>query len=217
MQNTDRLEVFQHLLISVSEGEKELLREQLALPRQGIWELDHAEGSRVHSWAGAPQPIRYMSDEATLWLMDIGPNLQVSNIVPRKRSQFDKGTYNALLQSFVEEVARPALRGTSATLELTEPYISIYDCLSKDAAEKLGQFSFAANKSTGASHPMDKARWLSFLIAAHNDVERELTTEFLERWLVEAWDWPETVASELALEYDFAGDLLQAYDKAKQK
>jgi hypothetical protein len=66
--------------------------------------------------------------------------------------------------------------------------------------------AFSANK-LGASHPYDRERWLRFLIRAHMDhVELDATT--LSRWFIEEEHWDEDRAHDLAIQFDFARELL---------
>ena len=49
---------------------------------------------------------------------------------------------------------------------------SLEDWISEPAAAALRRFSGAANKSTGASHPSDQARWFAFIVAMHRGRDR---------------------------------------------
>jgi hypothetical protein len=69
---------------------------------------------------------------------------------------------------------------------------------------------FSANK-LGASHPSDRKRWIKFLVRAHID-KVKLDTEKLSRWFIEEEHWDERRARDLASEFGFARELLEAYD-----
>ncbi len=88
----------------------------------------------------------------------------------------------------------------------------ISDMLTPKAMKALQLFSNAANKSTGSSHPLDRKRWLKFLVLAHSE-HASLDTDTLARWLVEEQRWPEHQAEKLSIAYEFARELLNEYDK----
>jgi hypothetical protein len=91
-------------------------------------------------------------------------------------------------------------------VEMTSPLQSPLDWMSEKSAKLLSKFSSCANKSTGASHPMDEERWLDFILEAYKD-QRDAGS-YLSRWLIEAERWPEDVAYDLLLQYEFAMHLL---------
>src|SRR3546814_8731568 len=68
-------------------------------------------------------------------------------------------------------------------------------------------FSAAANKATGASHPLDQRRWFDFIISAHRS-GKDIGTDRLARWLHEVEGWDEDSAHRLAGEYERCKELL---------
>ena len=60
---------------------------------------------------------------------------------------------------------------------------------------------------------MDKERWFEFLIASYRASKR-LDAGQLVRWLVEVDGWSSEVAEELAMDYEFALELLKKYDNS---
>ncbi|WP_287103958.1 hypothetical protein [Brevundimonas sp.] len=78
---------------------------------------------------------------------------------------------------------------------------SLEDWISEPAAAALRRFSGAANKSTGASHPSDQARWFAFIVAMHRGRDR-LDAHQLYRWLWEVEGWDEESSFSLAGEYE---------------
>ncbi len=136
-----------------------------------------------------------------------GGSLSVTNVVPRQAGSLSRDQYNAILAEFHERFVVPAAKITGANIEITADEKGIDAWLSAEAAEKLRRFSTAANKITGSSHPSDKDRWFSFILAAHEGGS-ELDPTTLSRWLIETERWSESVAGELTVEYEFGRELL---------
>ena len=82
--------------------------------------------------------------------------------------------------------------------------------ISDEATRKLKEFSTAANKASRSSQTSEFESWLAFLIHAHQE-GGTLSTKDLLTWLIED-GWSEDKASDLIDEYEFAQDLLRAYD-----
>lgn len=136
---------------------------------------------------------------------------RVANIVPtdEPRALGERG-YNDALNDFVDRVLKPCeTDGLSVTL--SSRLQKMTDWTSVEAADALHLFSVAANKATGASHPLDAKRWRSFLIADHQ-AQSSLDSHNLRRWLVEVEEWPEEEAWELIAERENALELLEHYD-----
>ncbi|GLQ99058.1 hypothetical protein [Dyella mobilis] len=150
-------------------------------------------------------------DRSALVLWEDADGYYVSNIVPESVGQLSIAQYNTILQDFVACIATPASRSGAFRVELTSAQRSLADWLDAGTAAALRRFSGAANKSTGAAHPLDQERWFQFLIRAHRSSAR-MSPGDLARWLREVDAWPEESAHELAVEYEFASALLQTYD-----
>ena len=101
------------------------------------------------------------------------------------------------------------------TVETSKAQKTLEDFASEKVARSLRRFSAAANKSTGAGHPLDERRWHTFLIDAHQD-NADLDAPALARWLREDEGWPEDVAHALAVEYETGRALLKSYDAARE-
>src|SRR5579859_4161523 len=143
---------------------------------------------------------------ARLWL-DIEPNVwKVTNIVP-ERDSIPPTIYNALLNSFRNAVL-PLISENQIIVSKPIPEVGLEHWLSPNVARLLRQFSSAANKSTGASHPRDRARWNAFVIAAHQDGS-SLSGEELKTILVEDQHWPEEKADELAILFEHERTVLE--------
>jgi hypothetical protein len=146
----------------------------------------------------------------TLWSRDDG--YYVPNIVPVESGELGITQYNAILADFIERIVRPVAHLFNYQIDATESRQNLEDWTSVDAAKKLRVFSAAANKSTGASHPMDQRRWFDFIIAVHRS-RRTIGTDRLTRWLREVEGWDEESAHALAGQYETALSLLQRYDE----
>jgi len=150
---------------------------------------------------------------AALWLLlDPKQNrLMVTNIVPTTVRELSMDQYNAILLEFAERFAAPAARALSARYELSSGDKDIDDWLNPDATARLRAFARGANKSTGATHPDDRARWEAFVIAAHRG-GTTLDAGTLRRWLIEVEGWPTDSALDLSIAYENGCSLLAAYD-----
>ncbi|MCB9947252.1 MAG: hypothetical protein H6842_05405 [Rhodospirillaceae bacterium] len=145
-----------------------------------------------------------------LWQRDEG--FEVTNIVPREIGDLGEHRYNIALRDFVRHVAEPAAERVRFKIEVSPSAQGLDDWLPREAANALRHFSAAANKATGSAHPMDRSRWLAFLVIAHRD-RGDLTSDRLIRWLTEVERWPEDKAHELAADYEFGLDLLDEYNR----
>lgn len=130
----------------------------------------------------------------------------VPNIVPIESGQINVDEYNKLLIDFKESLVDPAVQNISIKVELTKDEVFLEDILGKVAADALKQFSFAANKSTGHSHPCDEKRWFKFLLAAQKS-GKKLSFDILKATLIEQ-GWSEEYANDLASEFEYSQDLL---------
>jgi hypothetical protein len=141
-----------------------------------------------------------------LWAGDRG--YRVVNIVPLETSELTIQQYNAILAEFVALIAAPAAAEAGFDVEMSGGRQTLEDWVSPRAAHALRTFALTANRATGSSHPVDRRRWIQFLLA---DRARDLMgAERLERWLVEVADFGEEVAGRLVSQYEFARDLLEA-------
>ncbi|MGB8888610.1 MAG: hypothetical protein WCC87_17910 [Candidatus Korobacteraceae bacterium] len=135
----------------------------------------------------------------------------VSNVLPGGEtglSSLTPAQYHEILESFRDEVLLPVTRGKHLQVYLGDYTVDIEHWLSEDSAKLLRGFSRLANKSTGSSHPLDRKRWLDFVITAHRE-HSTLHADELGRWLVESEGWTDDMAEHLAVQYQFGRDLLQ--------
>jgi hypothetical protein len=139
----------------------------------------------------------FIKENETLW---------VSNIIPTEESELTYDRYNFTLEHFYENIVLPAIKGTSITAELTSDQISIGSVAGEEVEKAFVRFSNLANKSTGSSHPLDRKRWLEFLVLAH-EAKSNLHSDMIIRSLVEL-GWPEEKAIELGIQFEFAEHIL---------
>jgi hypothetical protein len=138
----------------------------------------------------------------------------VSNVLPGVEtglSSLTPAQYHEILESFRDEVLLPVTRGKHLQVYLGDYTVDIEHWLSEKTAKLLRGFSRLANKSTGASHPLDRRRWLGFIIAAHEE-QAQLHADELSKWLVESEGWTDDIAEHLAVEYEFGRDLLRRFN-----
>jgi hypothetical protein len=147
-----------------------------------------------------------------LYLVRSGPLLRVSNVTPTQLGQISRRQYNSCIEEFWR-IASPITERLGLQTSLTSGELNISEMLSPEAMKALRGFSSLANMSSGASHPSDYQRWLNFLVLAHKSGST-LDADKLQRWLIDEERWPETEAHDLGSKFDFARELLSAYDKS---
>lgn len=138
----------------------------------------------------------------------------VSNVIPIDSGRLSYAQYNAALQEFARRIVAPAATALGLDIELTADRESPEDWMSSVSVERLMRFSRGANKSTGSSHPYDRERWFAFICGVHRE-DRDIDTDKLARWLREVERWHEEGANDLAIEYEFARELLKQYDESR--
>ena len=134
-----------------------------------------------------------------LWPRDEG--YYVPNITPAEIGELTIAQYNAVLTDFADTIAKPSARRFGYTVNIKSANQDLEDWMTPEAATALRRFSAAANKSTGAAHPMDERRWFDFILAVHR-ARLQVGTDRLERWLHEAEGWGEETALDLAAEFE---------------
>lgn len=212
------IEVFQNLHLK-SRSAPGSIRDRILARVQAPWNHDREREDDIRQGAIDDEDVIVFVrtafndiDESALVLWQEADGYRVSNIVPRHVGELGITKYNAILQDFVERIARPAAKAGGFEIELTSAGQSLDDWLAAEPAAALRRFSHLANKSTGAAHPMDRERWYAFLIATHRS-SRRLDADQLARWLVEVERWSNEKADELAIDYEFALGLLEQYDE----
>jgi hypothetical protein len=147
---------------------------------------------------------------ASIFLMNDRDKVFVSNVVPHDVGHLEFDEYNSIVKRFHEEAIAP-LSKESLNIEITDGEYDVEAEIPKSLTEKLKAFSRCANRSTGSSHPLDRARWFAVISESHR-LERPLESYILFRWLKDDEGWPEDTASNLCSEYEFGLDLLEYYD-----
>ena len=148
-----------------------------------------------------------------LFLASEGGKLNVTNIVPLTTGELSLVQYNGILDEFAEILCAHLPSHGEVKMRITSDQAAIIEYVSRDAADLLKHFSNLANMSTGSGHPLDRERWVRFLIQVHTEGST-LQSHFLSRWLVEELRWPPDRADDLVKDYEFARDLLRAYDRS---
>ena len=215
-----KISVFQELFLHNANTSRSKCRETLISAANFPWRHAGEKEHLVHTHSPDEDIIafeRVASDGIdaaglVLWSRDDG--YEVLNIVPLEASELGPVRYNRVLQDFSVKVVEPAASIAGFVVEAGPTAQGLGDWLSEDAAAALRRFSVTANKSTGSSHPSDRRRWFSFLIAVHHDPGR-LDTSRLIRWLCEIEGWSPDKAHELAIEYEYGLALLDEYDPVR--
>ncbi len=216
--STNDLEVFQDLSLHVTNAPISSIRELLLKQVEPPWKHEDEKESHLKGLGSSGEDIIVFSRESDSKAPTIGLVLwqdtsgyKVANIVPKETGSISIATYNAVLQDFVDKIAKPAAGESDFRIKVTQSRQTVKDWLGEEPAAALRSFSGAANKSTGASHPKDQERWFNFLVAAHRSGHRA-DPGTLRRWLVEVDRWPEDEAHDLASNYETALELLRHYD-----
>lgn len=213
------IEMFRDMSLTVPAGMAADFRTALIESAAAPWHFDAKRAEEIRRNAVSSEDVLLFRHDATdqlpaagltLWGRDGG--YYVPNIVPLATRELSFTEYNSILTDFVDRVARPVCDRLGVGIELTPGSQSLEDWTTGDVAIRLRRFSGAANKSTGASHPMDERRWFDFIVASHRS-GTELDVEALARWLREVDGWDEETAYDLASDYQNALALLTYYDK----
>lgn len=221
MRSFPTIDVFQDLTFTVPDGDVAALRQTLIHKAIGVWHHDTEMEARVVDARGRAGntmlAFRREGDAliqaAVVTLFPAEGGFKVTNIVPSKMHSLTERQYNAVLADFVQNVVSPAV--PEGEIRLSKDKEGPLDWTSEAAATALWTFSRAANKSTGSSHPMDRDRWLAFVVEHHRSGRDALSPSRLARWLVEADCWPDDTAHDLAIEFESSIELLNYYDKRR--
>lgn len=189
------------------------LRERMIALTHGTWrylrdrELDFMpDGTSVlFAHRGGPLP------DANLSVAWYDARVSIGNIVPEDSGQLTMREYNTLLVDFHDRCLGPAAEQLGLELIVTPDRQDLTHWISANAARKLEIFSSLANKGSAASHPMDRERWLDFIICVHEG-GTSLPQEVLQKWLIDELRWPDTTAADLASDFGEGIELLERYD-----
>jgi hypothetical protein len=211
------LEVFRNFEITGEEPKLTTFLSQLSRRLPSGWkrnpsrekEIRHASGkdAKTFVFSIAPQDER---PAANLFLMRSGHSLRITNIVPVEYGQLSKSQYNSFIDEF-SSAAVPVAESVGLNATMTPAQLDVRVLVGENTFRALKAFSDFANRTTGASHPLDRGRWLNFLISQHIEGAR-LDGDILTRWFIEEEKWPYSEAYDLGSQFEFARELLSAYD-----
>ena len=219
-KENDSIEDFQDLFLRGSAEHCAELREALQRYVKTPWRHAKNREQKIAEDSGNCNVILFEREPTNgiaaslLVLSRTSDGYGVTNILPFKKHRLNASEYNDVLNDFANRIAKPASKDSGFQVEDSKRKHAITDWTSQEAARALHRFSMSANKSTGSSHPSDQHRWFQFLFAVHKAQGKVLDTHQLERWLEEMEHWPSEVATKLVLEYEFALDLLNEYDRS---
>ena len=219
--NDKKLEVFQELNLR-ARTDRSTIRAAILAHLPPEWSHDQKREDEVKVNGVSAEEVIVLQRSAAgaipgarVFLWGETNGYRISNIVPIEVNELGISLYNQVLRDLVEQVARPASKAGGFDMIVSDDLQTIEDWLDPEAARLLRVFSSAANKSTGASHPMDRNRWFDFIISVHGSGPR-FDPEKLARWLIEVELWQEDTAHDLAGEYERSIDLLDRYDVKNQ-
>lgn len=182
----------------------------------GSWSraIDIEESWRERQPAGDhPLVFRHEADgrlpSASLYLFARrNGDLYVSNVVPAETGRLTEEKYNGLLRDFYVTAVKPAASELGAEAELDVAEYDLAERAGAGVRDALVRFSRAANKSTGASHPMDADRFNDFIIEVSRlEPDARPGSDTLAEWLV-ADGWSEDTAWDLAIQFEQGLSLL---------
>jgi len=137
----------------------------------------------------------------------------VLNIAPIDMEEMNNTQYNTVLMDFFNQVVKPAASNQPVDVLLSSDEYDMAQSLGAKVLALLEAFSSQCDKDTGPIQHEDHQRWLGFLIATHRE-RADLQPDLLSSWLIDEGKWPAEMANDLAVEYEFARSLLEAYDEA---
>ncbi len=205
------MKIFQNLYINLNGYDIDVFIEQLTKNCGGNWKRSFEREENAKYFGEKAFCFECLGENglqnAGLTLFENDKGIwYVPNIIPISSNQLSIDEYNKILFDFKRFLVDPAVQNTSIKIELTKSEVFFEDIAGKEAADALKRFSFAANKSTGHSHPCDEERWFTFLLAAQKS-KKELSSNILEATLIEQ-GWSEEWAHDLALEFEYSEKLL---------
>jgi hypothetical protein len=214
------VEIFRELTVKGNPEDLSRFKTLLTPTEKSGWRRDTSAEAELRNLDPSEDPglcflaaARPGRPAARLWLAHSRQNeIYVPNVVPESTSPLCRATYNEIVREFLQLVARPAAKAARVVARLGKDAVELEDMVPAYAAECLRQFCALANKSTGSSHPLDRARWFRFIIVSHAQ-RSKLQADELERWLSLEGGWTPARANELALEYEFGRELLSQYRK----
>ncbi len=179
-----------------------------------------AQAESLHPAAGHEQLLcftRHAPGAAgclAVWLRVGRDDLEVAAVTCNHRGWLTPADYNAVVEDFHRHVAAPAADLAGAAVDLGKDEIDLADHACPAVLVKLRHFALGARKHWPCAPPPDDELWIAFLLEAHRRAAA-LSPGLLERWLREEQRWIPAVAEDMADQYEFARDLLAAYDRGR--
>jgi hypothetical protein len=178
------------------------------------WSRDRVRESKLSPFFGKPVFcfVRLSNGEVPTIavVMTAQPfGASVCNIVPNGH-ELSRDQYNSILSEFFLRFLHPAASQNGLITQLSSDELGIVEGFGSKAAQLLKDFSEAADKL--ATQPDDRSRWFALLISLHHrPARRSDYSDLLANWLRKD-GWSHDEVSELVCEWEFAQDLLPAYD-----
>ena len=153
--------------------------------------------------------------QAILYLVKEEMEIKLTNVLPVLERSISKAESNIIIKEFCNKYIEEASKQTGASVSCVGGEQSMDKRIGKNATKLLKSFSDLANKSSGATHPCDRERWVEFIFYAYQN-RNEIGVEMLADWLQND-GWDEETSFTLAFEYSFAREILEEYDKYRRK
>ena len=146
-----------------------------------------------------------------VWMVLKGDLLYVTNITSKAEPLLGFDNYNKIITRFASAVVGPNLTdGISMTLEGEK---ELEEKLDPETFNKLKRWARSCNRDMPICHESDRERWFDFVKSAYL-THAEISPDELSEWLVKNWsDIYEDKASEIAVDYEYAIDLLSQYER----
>lgn len=215
--NINGMEVFQQLTISPKVN-FDIFRNKLINNLPDGWSHDLNRESNLRDDVLSNEDVIVLHrkniddiDESLLVLWQSEDVYSITNIIPCNIGELGVSNYNIILDDFVEKVIIPLEKLNILSFKKTTKFKGMDDWFDTSTAVALKLFSRTANKTTGTAHPLDRSRWIDFIIKAHKS-NSAITPDELLYWLTEVENWSFDIANELVVDYEFSCDLLREYD-----
>jgi hypothetical protein len=150
-------------------------------------------------------PARLMLDKRA------SSGLYVSSIQPIDGKILSEDQYNAILDRFEEGFLKPVMGNIDVDARIHPFRVKLEKIVSRDAFERLKEFSESANKIT--LNRDDRKRWSRFVTQVHRN-NSALDSEELNWWL-EKSGWPEPQRHQLVEWYEEGLSMLKEYDEER--
>ncbi|MFN6385865.1 MAG: hypothetical protein ACK400_17490 [Pseudanabaena sp.] len=208
------MKVFRNLKLIGAASQQTRLIDLIEQQLSNGWVRDRKREAELKSQHGYDYTIFTCSKTASRpaaelsLITDKNGYLYVSNIVPKELGETSEDQYNAILEEFLNQFVEYAANELDIQIITTPDERSIDNAMSPEMSQLLKQFS-AANKTSGGTHPLDKRRFLNFIVQAHNERSLLDEIELIELLLDEGWS--NSHAQNLSSKYSFGRDLLKCY------